>query len=256
MRVSKKTLQEQPPAEMPEPITQEPVLHESMTVTKGNTKMRPLILVLVVAVIVLAGAYVFQKSRMSESAVAVNDTGDLAAKVSRHIATLPGETPTVATIQDAEMLRKQNPIFYKDAQNGDRLLIWSNQAVLYSPSRDILLAVLPVTTQPPAAAGAAPAQQAQPEHATIEVRNGSEVTGLGKTVASELAAKGFTVLPAKSAKSSTYPQTIIVKMTSAPMTQTLAALQAATHATIVASAPGESSTKGDILLILGADYQK
>jgi len=58
---------------------------------------------------------------------------------------LPSEdgTPTVLIIQDVEKLAKQQQ-FYKNAQNNDRLLIYKNQAIIYSPNRNIIVNVGPV----------------------------------------------------------------------------------------------------------------
>ncbi|MFZ2804068.1 MAG: LytR C-terminal domain-containing protein [Patescibacteria group bacterium] len=183
--------------------------------------------------------------------------------VARHIVINPTEAPTVATIQDANLLRTQNPDFYKDAQNGDKLLIWSDKAVLYSPTRDILLAVLPVSLPPGGAsstastAGSNAPQATQPaEHATIEVRNGSGVPGLGNDLAAKLKSAGLTVLTPTNARGTDYPHTIIVNATDAPLPQTIAELQSMTNAQVVTKPTVEGTVKGDILVIVGADYQK
>lgn len=55
--------------------------------------------------------------------------------------------PTVATIVDVEALRAQNP-FYAKAQNGDHLVVTPERAILYSPSQDKILDVVPVQIQP------------------------------------------------------------------------------------------------------------
>lgn len=52
--------------------------------------------------------------------------------------------PTVATIVDADALKKAND-FYAPAQNGDNLIITNKRAILYDPKRDIILDVVPVT---------------------------------------------------------------------------------------------------------------
>lgn len=76
--------------------------------------------------------------------------------------TLPtDEQPTVATVQDKEKLKDQP--FFKDAQNGDKLLIYTKaqKAIIYREEGNKLINVGPVTldTQAPAANPAAkPAQ--------------------------------------------------------------------------------------------------
>ncbi|MBI5357887.1 hypothetical protein HZB74_03515 [Candidatus Saccharibacteria bacterium] len=55
-----------------------------------------------------------------------------------------GEEPTIATVQDVSKL--QNQAFFKNAQNGDKVLIYSQakKAILYRPSTDKIIEVGPV----------------------------------------------------------------------------------------------------------------
>lgn len=46
---------------------------------------------------------------------------------------LPEGEPNVATIVDAAKL-KQKDVFYKRAENGDKVVIWKERAVIYRPS--------------------------------------------------------------------------------------------------------------------------
>lgn len=59
----------------------------------------------------------------------------------KHIA-LPGGKVTVATVMNADGLRQANPIFYQFASNGDKVLIYIDRAVLYSPEIDRVLDVV------------------------------------------------------------------------------------------------------------------
>jgi hypothetical protein len=54
-------------------------------------------------------------------------------KVSK-IQQVPDETPTLATVQDADKLREQE--FFKDAENGDKVLIFTEakKAIIYRES--------------------------------------------------------------------------------------------------------------------------
>lgn len=67
-------------------------------------------------------------------------------KVGKLIKLPEGETPTVATIEDAETLKVSQP-FLASADNGDVLIIYTEatMALLYRPSDNILVAVGPVT---------------------------------------------------------------------------------------------------------------
>ena len=69
---------------------------------------------------------------------------DVMARVSAHLIT-PDETPTIADIDDVDTLKAEND-FYKDAQNGDKLIVFSEarRAVIYSPVRDVIVNVGPI----------------------------------------------------------------------------------------------------------------
>lgn len=54
------------------------------------------------------------------------------------------DTPFVFTIQNVEQLASQEP-FYNKASNGDRLIVFSDRAIIYDPNNDILVNVGPVT---------------------------------------------------------------------------------------------------------------
>ncbi len=69
-------------------------------------------------------------------------------RVNRHLLIHPSQTPTITTLQEIDPLRAENEVFFKDAEVGDKLLIWRDRAVLYSPSKDILLAVWPLNVVP------------------------------------------------------------------------------------------------------------
>ena len=66
--------------------------------------------------------------------------------VAKHIMLPEGETPTIATIEDADALAAQQS-FFTNAKNGDKVLIYSDRAIIYSPERDTLVNVGPVYFQ-------------------------------------------------------------------------------------------------------------
>lgn len=198
-----------------------------------------------------------------------SDVVALINRVASFILVKSDEEPTVATVQDADALRKSSPIFYKDAQNGDRLLVWSDKAVLYSTTLDKLLAVMPMPAQETSNFGQATSTASntqattttstiKAENATVEVRNGTTTVGKASTMSSLLKAQGLKVLTIGDAKIKTYPKTVIVKASSnaASMPATLAALQQATNAEIVDLPAKEVASKADFLVIVGKDFVK
>lgn len=66
-------------------------------------------------------------------------------KIGNHLILPEGETPTMATVVDAATLIAEQP-FYRGTIDGDKVLIYvkNQQAVIYSPSRDIVVNVGPV----------------------------------------------------------------------------------------------------------------
>jgi len=63
------------------------------------------------------------------------EVGGVVEKVSKHILLPTGEI-TVATVNDAEALRKGNPKAFQYVKNGDRLLISSESVIIYDPIVD------------------------------------------------------------------------------------------------------------------------
>ncbi len=81
-------------------------------------------------------------------------------KVKKHI-NIPGDVdPTVATIVDVETLKLRND-FYKQAKNGDHLIVTPTRAILYDPDKDMIIDVVPVQLEPQTAAATSQAPAAQ-----------------------------------------------------------------------------------------------
>lgn len=62
---------------------------------------------------------------------------------------LPEESPTVATVANAEELKKQEP-FFKNSVNGDKVLIYTSikKAILFRPSTGKIIEVAPINIGP------------------------------------------------------------------------------------------------------------
>lgn len=97
---------------------------------------RVLLAVVLVGVIgFLVYGYVSAKAELTRLTAKGSDkeTKELVAQIDNYML-LPDETPTLATVNDVEKLKSQE--FFKNAQNGDKVLIFSNsgRALLYRPS--------------------------------------------------------------------------------------------------------------------------
>lgn len=88
------------------------------------------------------------RTNEGQAALAKQETDALLQQVKKHIL-IPDEEPVVASIVNAAELSKQQP-FYSGAQDGDKLIVFpeSEKALIYSPSRDILVSAGPAFVQP------------------------------------------------------------------------------------------------------------
>lgn len=61
---------------------------------------------------------------------------------------LPDEiNPQIAQITDVKNLKKENPSFYKNAQDGDTLVLYSELAIIYRDSINKIINVAPVVDE-------------------------------------------------------------------------------------------------------------
>jgi hypothetical protein len=218
-------------------------------------KALPIIVVLLVGCVGVACLkYVSVSNKGATKAAAATteqQVSDLVAQVSKHIVVPAGQTPMVATVQDPELLRTQNALFYKDAQVGDRLLVWSDKAVLYSPSRDLVLAMAPL-----AGNVAASSTMVQPKNKpTVELRNGSGTVGLAAKAADKFKAAGLNVVAVTSAKSKEVKASEILVTHNKDFGTIPADLAKLTKGSVVNSIAGEPGSTADILVIIGSDYR-
>jgi hypothetical protein len=73
---------------------------------------------------------------------------EITEKVSKLMLLPEGETPVLATINDAETLSKEQS-FYVGSQNGDIVLVYKKalKAIIYSPTKNIIVNVGPVSVE-------------------------------------------------------------------------------------------------------------
>lgn len=83
------------------------------------------------------------------------EAAQLLAAIGKHMV-LPQEKPTIATVEDTHKLQDQ--LFFKDAQNGDKVLLYakSKKAILYRPSIGKVIEVAHLTVKSGAAADTPP----------------------------------------------------------------------------------------------------
>jgi len=103
-----------------------------------------IVLLGVIALLLWTVMKVFQQS--DDQAVLIDNQGyvleDVLASVERHM-NISDDVPLMALIDNADSL-KQDQKFYSNAQNGDILLIFASQAIIYRPETDVIVNVGPV----------------------------------------------------------------------------------------------------------------
>lgn len=180
-------------------------------------------------------------------------------RVRELVAVNKDEMPTVATIQDVSLLRPQNPALYRDAENGDKLLVWSDKVVVYSATQGKLLVVMPINVAPqettqnntPEPERVAAATAEQEPAVSIEVRNGTPTAGAARVLSDRLKADGYTMLNPVDAKKKDYASTVIYNASGKSIPKTLEKLVASTGGKVVTTIEGEGTTTADLLIIVG-----
>ena len=111
-----------------------------------NNLLVSLLAVLLTLALALALFFYLKASQTSQSASAA-EAEKTVRQVSRHIILPEGETPTVATVTDPEMLKDQP--FFRLARPGYKVLIYTNskKAILYDPIADRIVEVAPLNIE-------------------------------------------------------------------------------------------------------------
>lgn len=168
----------------------------------------------------------------------------LVAEVSK-VARLPeNETPSIATITDSSKLKDQ--VFFKDAKNGDILLVYNNsgKAVLYDPKEKKVVDVTTLSTTP-----------SFNQQYKVTIRNGTKTSGLAGKLEEELkkALGVVNVIAKENAKREDYEKTIVVVLNqqAGEFAKNLIAAIKAQSGEMPSDEP--KPNEADVLIIIGRD---
>ncbi len=168
------------------------------------------------------------------------ETKDLVDKVGK-LMVLPEGEPTIATVVDSEKLASEQ-VFFKDAKNGDKVLIYKDKAIIYNPAENRIINVGPVLMT------GEQVNALNPQAPTVEVRNGSQKIGAANDLGDQLKKAGFNVATVGNAANPDYKETVLVNLTG----KDVKALEEQLKVTAVNKLPdGEASSTQDIVIILG-----
>ncbi|MFA5744878.1 MAG: hypothetical protein WC887_01555 [Candidatus Paceibacterota bacterium] len=125
-----------------------------------------ILIVVALALLALAfegGRYTVYRAHPELSGVE-QQANEVLKKVGSLIQLPSGETPTMATINDAASAKKAQP-FLANALNGDILIVYQNaaEALLYRPSTNKLIAVGPVNNTAESSQVSLPAPEPTPQ---------------------------------------------------------------------------------------------
>ena len=185
------------------------------------------------------------------TAESAQELADIIARTGRHLLIPEGDEPTLATITDAQALASQQS-FFRNAVNGDKLLIFpkANQAVIYSPSRDVLVNVGPIQFSE---------QAATSTPLSLEIRNGGGIDGQASATMELIGeGKGYRVTGTANAARSDYAATLLVSVAvpdeKKDKFEQLARALGATPLPVLPQ--GEAPTDAEALLIIGKNSKQ
>jgi len=206
----------------------------------------------------------------SQAEKAKQETQGFINKVGALISLPKGEEPVVATVQDKNLLTKEQK-FFEGAENGDILIIYPKaaKAILYDPKRNILVNVGPLISSGTAGAGS-PTMQAQKPEVTadalttqavplkVEIRNGTDKSGLASTVKKSLEKNAlFQITGTTDAGKKDYEKTLIVDTGKTNNKEAVQQLSQVLGVQTTSKLPTEEkATNADVLVILGKDQSQ
>lgn len=118
----------------------------SKTYSGNLTQLRNFAVLILVFVLGGLTIYFFLNSRNNQNEV-LSDTEiqTIKDKLGKNIIVEGIETYDVGLIKDIEALKLSNPVFFKNAENGDALIVSTTQAIIFRPSNELIINVGPVT---------------------------------------------------------------------------------------------------------------
>lgn len=143
----------------------------------------------------------------------------------------------------------EEALFYTNAKNGDKLIIYKQKAIIYDPVNNKLVNVGPVFIQKQQQNQQEIQQEEEAEPISLDIRNGSEVIEKARDLDNQLSLKSeYEVINVSNAAHSNYSDIILVNLTG----KDVSVLEQELGITAVTSLPeGEATSQADVIIILG-----
>jgi hypothetical protein len=148
-------------------------------------------------------------------------------------------TPTMALISDVDALKKQQPGFFANAKNGDRLIIYSDQAIIFDAKAGKIVKV-----------GAVQFTQAQVQPVNFAIYNSTEDAAKTADMEKKLTGtfKNAVVAVKGSAAKTDYPETLVVDLVG--NNPEIDKIAEAVGGKVSALPSGEKKPEGAVVLII------
>jgi len=227
----------------------------SVVQTGSGKPGKTLVIILSLIVVLLAGALTASIILLNkEKNKSINPT-ELATAEQERIKEAVGKLiilddstePTIATLVDTEKLKQENSEFYKNAKNGDKLLIYPDRAILFDEEKNIIVNVAPILKEP------VTNTTTDENTLTIELRNGSKNTENLTDVNGKITELGesYIVSNTTEASNTNYTGTVIYNLGNADPTL-LTDLAEKLNAKIETALPeGEAESTAGVVIIVG-----
>jgi hypothetical protein len=231
---------------------------------KGTRKLLIPILFFLVLILMGVGVFVYVAYFKPSQTPLSSDTGQILDDVKKMMVLPDNEIPTIATVTDKSKLSGQ--AFFKKAENGDKLLIFSSQseAILYRPSSKKIVNVAPLDTSP--GSGVLPEQQKTnesvtptnvPQPAKTVILNGTGTSGLAAKAQDKLESGSDNIEVTQVGNSANdYKQTIVIDLTGENKTTVDEILKIIGGETSKLPEGETVDEEVDILVILGDDFEE
>lgn len=196
------------------------------------------------------------QSKNAKTAAAQAEVKRTVEKVSQLMVLPQNEEPTVATVADKAKLDSQP--FFKNAQNGDKVLIYvqAGTAILYRPSINKIVTVAPVQTVQNESVTPSPVvvTTQKTQSAQVILYNGTTKSGLTFTIEQQLTKQfqDIEVSDRVAASKTDYAKTLVVDV-SGKFPEAARDLAEALSAEVGPLPDGEKKPTADILIIVGKD---
>ncbi len=247
-----------PPAK--KKTTKKPEKNSEKTYTVESNLLNQILILVVILVVIIGVAFMavnlYQakkelaevKEQNSEQ-VQQEQLSELLDKVAMHMILPEEESPMIATIEDVEKLKNEEP-FYARAENGDKLLIFSNKAIIYRESLDKIVNVGPVFLKDQVQTEQM--NNEEPEQLAViklDIRNGSTVVGEATAMGEKYdPMEEYEVINIANAKDKNYQETLLIKTHNIDVS----ALETELGVTAIEALPeGEAETDADVVIIIG-----